>query len=89
MEANKKAQKLYDEFYDKIPSRVMHFDLHRELAVDNAILAVDMQIKTLESIQEGLQSITCKTGRTPSDLIEFFESVKKELLIIKESIVPE
>ena len=85
MEQSKIADQLYEAFYKVVPTRVMHFDMHRELAVSNALISARSTIKTLERI-DGIMSRTCKIGSDPSEVLTLWKGVEIQLLIRQKEI---
>lgn len=74
------ADKLYEEFYNAIPTRVMHFCEHQKLAAKLALISVRDKIKTLEYICEGMMSRTCRIGSDPSEVLVFWRGVERKLI---------
>ena len=87
--AIKQAEELYEQFYKIVPTRVMHFNTHRELAVNIALISVRDKIKTLESICRGMMSRTCEIGSDPSEVLEFQRKVEQQLVIKQKEIKEE
>jgi Fe-S-cluster formation regulator IscX/YfhJ len=81
--ATKIAEELYDKFYKAIPSRLMHIDLHKELAVNLAIESAQSTIKVLEHIHEGMMSRTCEIGSDPTEVYQLWKKVETQLQIKK------
>jgi hypothetical protein len=86
-QAQKSADKLYDQFYSTIPTRVMHFFEHQKLAAILALTSVRDKIKTLEGICEGMMSRTCRIGSDPSEVLAYWREVETCLIEKQKEIL--
>jgi hypothetical protein len=87
--AIKISEELYDKFYNEIPTRVMVFHMHKELAVKLALVSARKTISVLEKIADGMMSRTCRIGTDPSEVLALWKSVEAQLLIKTKSIKEE
>lgn len=84
--AAKISEELYDKFYNEIPTRVMVFQMHKELAVRLALVSTHKTISVLEKIADGMMSRTCRIGTDPSEVLALWKSIEAQLLIRQKEI---
>lgn len=74
MTPKEQAERLYEKFYKRIPTRLMHYDTHRKLAKNLAIDCVD------EIIQDNIDTfISDEKNYEHTNAYKFWENVKLEL----------